>query len=300
MMSPHVEAVVMKALEKRPEMRYPTMDEFIRAMTDPVGYVEANGGIGGFLSRQLMPSTAPLPALNIKTPAPTGMMLSPVPGTLASPVPTTLGAASGQPGTMHPAAGRNKMGFIIGGGLVVVAAAVGVFFVLSGKKTSEAAKGDGSAISMPSGSAAVTPPVPDPKPEPKPEPKVVTPPPPPPDPNAHVTINTTPQGADILLDDVSVNKKTPATLDIPKGKSPKIKLHLAGYDDFTLPSATFEKDLTEDIPLVQTKKVVVPTGGQQHTGGTTHTGGNGSNSGGKKTGGGTKQGGTGLMRPEDM
>src|SRR5262249_9543371 len=34
MMSPHVEAVVMKALEKQPAMRYPTMDEFIRAMTD--------------------------------------------------------------------------------------------------------------------------------------------------------------------------------------------------------------------------------------------------------------------------
>ena len=44
MMSPHVELVVMKALEKRPDMRYPTMDEMMRAMADPVGYVEAHGG----------------------------------------------------------------------------------------------------------------------------------------------------------------------------------------------------------------------------------------------------------------
>src|SRR5215475_12598795 len=58
MMSPHVEAVVMKALEKRADLRYPTMDEFIRAMSDPVGYVEANGGITQFLQRQLTPSTA--------------------------------------------------------------------------------------------------------------------------------------------------------------------------------------------------------------------------------------------------
>ena len=42
-------------------MRYPTMDEFIRAMADPVGYVEAHGGVDGFRQRQLMPSTAPLP-----------------------------------------------------------------------------------------------------------------------------------------------------------------------------------------------------------------------------------------------
>src|SRR5689334_5454072 len=56
MLQPHVEQVVLKALEKRPDMRYPRMDEFMRAMSDPVGYVEANGGVGGFLQRQLMPS----------------------------------------------------------------------------------------------------------------------------------------------------------------------------------------------------------------------------------------------------
>ena len=28
-------------------MRFPTMDEFMRAMADPVGYVEAHGGIAG-------------------------------------------------------------------------------------------------------------------------------------------------------------------------------------------------------------------------------------------------------------
>src|SRR5205085_12660922 len=75
MMSPHVEQVVLTALAKRAEMRYPTMDEFMRAMSDPVGYVEAHGGVGGFLSRQLMPSSAPLPPMR-PTPGP----MTPVPG----------------------------------------------------------------------------------------------------------------------------------------------------------------------------------------------------------------------------
>ena len=42
MLPAHVESVVMKALEKRADMRYPTMEEFMRAMSDPVGFVEAH------------------------------------------------------------------------------------------------------------------------------------------------------------------------------------------------------------------------------------------------------------------
>src|SRR6185503_5296329 len=124
MMSPHVEVVVMKALEKRPEMRYPTMDEMIRALADPVGYVEANGGVQGFLARQLTPSSAPLPPARLTptplTPMPiqpgtTGVYNSPVPGSLAAPSPTTLSGGAGQ------AVGgqRSKTGFVIAGAVVV-------------------------------------------------------------------------------------------------------------------------------------------------------------------------------------
>ncbi|MBA3822197.1 MAG: serine/threonine protein kinase, partial [Deltaproteobacteria bacterium] len=97
MMNAHVEAVVMKALEKRVELRYPTMDEMMHAMSDPVGYVEAHGGIMGFKHQQLVPSNAPLPPIRL-TPPP---MMTPVPGQLTPyglqaqpPVPTTLGAAA--------------------------------------------------------------------------------------------------------------------------------------------------------------------------------------------------------------
>src|ERR1700733_7520696 len=159
MMSPHVEAVVMKALEKRVEMRYPTMDEFMRAMSDPVGYVEANGGVQGFLGRPLTPSSAPLPPARLTPAALTPMpgLMSPVPGSLMSPSPTTLSAAAGQVQGQ-----RSKMGFMIAGGLVVTAAIIGVVVVVSGKKTAATngtgeASGGSDVAGSGSGSAPTTP-----------------------------------------------------------------------------------------------------------------------------------------------
>ncbi|HKE20482.1 MAG TPA: serine/threonine-protein kinase [Kofleriaceae bacterium] len=47
---PHLEAVCLKALEKRPGDRFPDMDLFMRALQDPVGFVESHGGLDGFLT----------------------------------------------------------------------------------------------------------------------------------------------------------------------------------------------------------------------------------------------------------
>jgi serine/threonine-protein kinase len=146
MLPAHVEAVVLKALEKRPDLRYPTMDEFMRAMSDPVGFVESHGGVAGFLQRQLVPSSAPVTMSLRLTPSP----LTPLPGTLIAPVstpgmaaarmvstpgmpsiagpaPTTLGSATGQVQT-----GRGKAGLIIAA-LVVVAGAVAAIIAVAGK-----------------------------------------------------------------------------------------------------------------------------------------------------------------------
>ena len=90
----------MKALHKRPEDRYPTMDEFMRALADPVGYVEAHGGIAGFQQTRLMPSSAPMPAPSLH--GPSIAPLTPLPGSITGlgglQTPTTLGGSAGEVG----------------------------------------------------------------------------------------------------------------------------------------------------------------------------------------------------------
>jgi len=294
MMSPHVEQVVLKALEKRPEMRYPTMDEFMRAMSDPVGFVESHGGLTGFAQKQLMPSNAPLPPVRL-TPSPTSTtpipgLLSPAPGTLTAnvgvgPSPTTLSAAAGQ----AVPAGKSKTPFIIAGAFTLIAAAVGVFFVLKKKGgddkpvvaagSNDGSDGSANVVKMDgSGSAAVvTPPTPNTGSAVTPVPDsgsgsattntgsagsaagtgsatppentgsgTTTPPdnkgsgattPPTNGSAATVVQNTTvkvtsnPPGADILVNGAAIGKKTPADLELPRGKDTKITVRMKGMAD---------------------------------------------------------------------
>ncbi len=298
MMSPHVEVVVMKALEKRPEMRYPTMDEFIRALADPVGYVEANGGVQGFIARQLTPSSAPLPPARLTpaslTPMPmqipgiTGVYNSPVPGSLSAPSPTTLSGGAGQ------AVGgqRSKAGFVIAGVLVVAAAAVGVLVVVGGGKKEPVAQNGsagsssvvaptkepppttntttGSAAST--GSAVVVAPPPQPPPQPPPTVPTV-----PIDAGVEATVaktviidlTSTPDGAEIYVNGADTGKTAPAKLTLPRGAKPAtITLKLHGYADVEIPNVALDGDnVTKTATL---KKVVTPTTPTTHTP-TTHT-----------------------------
>ena len=162
MLPAHVEAVVMKALEKRPDMRYPDMDELMRAMSDPVGYVEAHGGVGEFAKRQLMPSNAPLPSVRLTpaplTPAPGAMMSSQV----ATPAPTTMSSAAGSRMGMAAPATQSRTGMYVAAGIgVVVAAIVAIVIVVTGKDklpaTGSNTASDGSAkvaVETGSGSSA--------------------------------------------------------------------------------------------------------------------------------------------------
>jgi serine/threonine protein kinase len=266
MLPAHVESVVMKALEKRAEHRYPNMEEFIRAMADPVGYVEAHGGVTEFAKYPLMPSGAPLPStvrLPPMTPPPGSMTAPTYPG-LATPVPTTLGTATGasQIGAAPTASGGgSKLGFVIAGTAVVIAAAIAIAIVVRGNdKLAEIGSAGSSASAGSAGSAVVvmppTPPPPAPPPLPTPGSATV---------EAaagsgsdagsgsavaptisdgagsgsaaveadsvEITVISTPPGAHIFVDNVDTGKVTPAPLSFPKltGKKVAISMRLKGY-----------------------------------------------------------------------
>jgi serine/threonine-protein kinase len=309
MLSPHVEAVVMKALEKRPEMRYPTMDEFIRAMSDPVAYVEANGGVAGFAQRMLTVSTEEMPPVRLNTPVPgtqlTGVRsagtpapgtLSPVPGTIA-PSPTTLTSASGQ----LEGGARSKTGFVIGGAAVVVIAAVAVFFAARGGKDkdsgtgsgsgevaspvaanpTEHAKAAGSAASVdppkqtgsvaPTGSASTA----DLKVPVSPDVQLM-----------QLTLTSNPPGAEIFYNGGDLHKQTPTVLKMPlthdKGE---FRLRLKGYDEYVIKDVPFDGDLEQSATL---KKMASVSAG--------HSVGHGAGSSAHSNTGSHND--TGLMAPE--
>ena len=156
---PHVEQVVLKAMEKSPDKRFPTMDEMVKALVDPVGYVEANGGIAGFLKKDLVPTDTPAAApVSRLTPSPLAPLTPPPGAMVAAPVgpSTTLGGSQGQVGATPTAGGKSKKGLFIGLGLGAAAIAAAVVVVMSGgggSKSAAGGTGSGSTTEQGSGTA---------------------------------------------------------------------------------------------------------------------------------------------------
>ena len=316
MMNMHVEAVVMKALQKRADLRYPTMDDFMRAMADPVGFVEAHGGIQSFMNVQLMPSSAPLPPIRM-TPAPTSHLTAttPVPGHLTpygihSPIPTATGHTGQQ---VAPGGSSKKTALFAAAGVVIVAAIAAVTFVIL-KKDAPAATDDtpevasGSAAGTAAGTnemtvdrgsgsqiAAVgssTPPPPDAAPEP---------PPPPPKTHVKLTFETDPAGAEIFINGVQVETPdgkpvlTPAPFELPLSKKPvKITLRKKGYEEIEERNFSIADDVKKTFPDFKPRR----TSSRGDRG--DKTGKTGTGTGQQKTGTGNtgSTNDTTLMRPD--
>ena len=231
---PHVEAVCLKALEKAPDARYPNMDEFMKGLSDPVGYVEACGGLGGFLATGIAEADDRTRVLGGK-PAATNLTQqpSPVPGALAAgalaatqgsqvnmaaPHGTTLGGGSGEVVDQSPAGGRKVM--LLAGLAAVALIVVGVFIATSGGTKEETApEPEPIAVVTPPDAAPIVKTPPDAKPV-KVAPKQVT-----------IEVGSEPAGAEVFLGDNDVPEgTTPLKFALPKGgKIVKVSLVLEGY-----------------------------------------------------------------------
>jgi eukaryotic-like serine/threonine-protein kinase len=303
MMNAHVEAVVMKALEKRPDMRFPTMDEMMRAMADPVGYVEAHGGITSFMHRQLTPSSAPLPPIRM-TPTPMTSPMSattPVPGHL-----TPYGMHSPIPGhaqthTGHTIAGRdgkkNRMPLLIAAGVVVVGAAASIAYVVTKKSqgaNTEQVAGHSSGVASGTGAAVTPPPITPDAAEKTIEVDARVEAPPPVKTHAKITIETNPSEAEIYINGILVEVdgkavKTPASFEVPISAKPvKLTLRRDGFEDIEEKTFSIGDDVKKTFPDFKKKKSGTGKGSGKTPGKGSGTGKGSSNT----------PNDTGLMKPE--
>ena len=274
MLPPHVEVVVLKALEKRADMRYPTMEEFMRAMADAVGYVEAHGGVTGFLQRQLMPSMGPIPSgVRLTPPPPLLPQMTPLPGTLVAPgmptVTTTLGSSTGQMALPR----RSPTALIIAGAAIVTLAVAAIVIVaLRGDPAAgpRNGPGDGSSVAKVDSIVPATPTVvdagavdaaiatidvdasaevaavpdasveiaPDAKPSARPASTKV-----------QVVVHSTPSGAKIYIDGAETGKSTPASVPLSRGQRATISLRLRGYTNYTFKALQIDDNTEPQVEL---------------------------------------------------
>ncbi|HEY8146544.1 MAG TPA: serine/threonine-protein kinase, partial [Kofleriaceae bacterium] len=231
-LNPHLEAVCMKALEKRPDNRFSNMDDFMQALADPVSYVEGHGGLERFLSYGAGASPTPYPVAPGSGPymLPQGQV-----GTPPTPPPGYVGAVSqsAAPYTPSPVPGsldriptnRGRM-IIVGLGAIALGVAVFVGYkVLSGKSDDKkpvagATTGPTTQQPVSSGGTTDTPPT-----DPAGGGAAPT------STKVKVDVASNPAGAEVFVSDVSMGK-TPTSFELDRGDKPvDLVLKAEGYQD---------------------------------------------------------------------
>ena len=270
---PHLEAVCMKALEKRPDQRFASMDDFMQALADPVTYVDSHGGVDRFSTYSQVfaagSTPTPYPLLahgqsQYATPAPlhntpgTGHMapVTPVPtygGNQGSGVYPAPGHAA--PNTSPPPladetparSGTPKLIMIAGG---AVLAGVIAFFAWRAMQ-----KDDKPSAAATPPVAAATPPVtapektPDPPVEKTPDPAVKEPAAPT---KVDLEIAFVPaKTAEVLLGGASVaSGPSPLKVQLPHSTAPvELIVRSAGFQD-RVESITPDRSMMKEVTLV--------------------------------------------------
>ena len=228
-LNPHLEAVCMKALEKRPDNRFASMDDFMQALADPVSYVEGHGGLERFLSYGAGASPTPYPVTPGSGPymLPQGQVGSP-----PTPPPGYVGAVgpTAVPYTPSPVPGTidrlpSNRGKMILAGLGAVALGVAVFVgykVLAGGK-SEEKKPVAEAPSAPDGKGPVSSGGTTEGGTPDTTAPAST--------KVKVDVASNPSGAEVFVGAVSKGK-TPVSFELDRGDTPvELVLKAEGYQD---------------------------------------------------------------------
>jgi eukaryotic-like serine/threonine-protein kinase len=278
----YVEAVVMKALEKRPDDRFPTMDELRQALQDPRAFIEARGGLQAFSgawasgaapgapTRVLDPSSSqpyvappagtPYPGQQVQaTPYP-GVQVTPYPAHGMTPAPGQVSPVTPYPGVTSPpgpahgsmTAAQGKGG--LGRPLVIGLAALGALLVGGGAFMLFTGGSEPAAEVLPPDAAAVA------EVEEPPDAGVAlgeAPPdaaPAPVEPQKVViSITSRPDGAAIFLGDATEPVgTTPYDLEVERGERPvPFRLERQGFETR---SQTFVPNMARAIDLQLTRR----------------------------------------------
>ncbi len=229
---PELDAIVMKAIEKEPDARFQSMEEFRVALKDPAKFAESPSAVAQ-LGAVMAAPTAAVPAVEDKSGPRAAVQSQPEAVTLIASKKkkdTTLSGAASESAVREAAspsrAGGGRRGLVFGG-IGVVAAVAAVLAIVK----------FGGASSPPPAPAMVAP-------APKPVAAVAAPKPPE---QVVVALKSDPPGAQVVRTDGVIVGMTPVEMKLDKGAPPlDVQLNLDGYRS---EKRTITSDLNRELDV---------------------------------------------------